>query len=92
MAVDDDFGDVGQQFAWRDRGGSVKLEQFGRLVEEPRRHVAGEELRVVDQVQEERDVRLHAANAELLEAALHSRGGVLEASGRSPVTFTSSES
>ena len=58
---------------------AVKLEQLRRLVDEPRRHVARQELGCVDQVEQERDVRLHAADAELLQAALHPAGGVDEA-------------
>ena len=83
VAVDDDVGEVGQQL-----GGAVlpraEVEEFRRLVEEPRGHGAVEELRVDGEVQQERDVRLHAADAELLEAAFEPPGGVHEpqAAGR----------
>src|SRR5205085_6887279 len=67
VAVDDHLRDVGQQ-----PGRAVlprrKLEQLRRLVEEPRRQLPFEELRVRQQVQEERDVGLHPADAELLQA------------------------
>ena len=71
--------DVGQQLAspgpaaaasWNSSG----VSSMNRVV-----HAAGEERRVRDQVDEERDVRLHAADAELLQAALHAAGGVDEA-------------
>ena len=56
-----------------------KLEQLRRLVDEARRAPAGQEVGVRDQVDQERNVRLHAADAEFLQAALHAAGGVDEA-------------
>ena len=77
LAVDDHVADVLQQL-----GGAIaagrELEQLGRLVDEPRRAVAGEERRVVDQADQKRNVRLHAANAELLQAALRPAGRLAE--------------
>src|SRR5262249_16605212 len=46
---------------------------------EARRHPAGQEVRMIDQVQEERNVRLDASYAELLQAAFHAAGGGQEA-------------
>ena len=77
VAVDDHVGEVREQ-----TGGTVlaggKLKQARRLVEEPRRHGAGQEVRVLDEVQQERHVRLHAADAELLQRPVHPPGRVDE--------------
>ena len=56
-----------------------QLEQLRRLVDEARRAAAGQKRRVRDQVDQERNVRLDAADAEFLQAALHAPGGVGEA-------------
>ena len=69
-----------------------ELEQLRRLVDEPRRAVAGQERRIGDQSDQKRNVRLHAANAELLQASLRPAGRVDESCGPKHVTFTSSES
>ena len=67
-------------------GGTVlsrrEVKQFGRLVDKPGRAVAGQKVGMRDQVDQERNVRLHAADAEFLQAALHAAGGVDEARGR----------
>ena len=67
IAVDDDVAEIGQQL-----GGAVaarrELEQLGRLVQPARGHVPRLEYRMVDDVFEERDVGLHAADAELAQA------------------------
>src|SRR5690606_41633073 len=55
-----------------------KLEQLGRVVDEVGVHVAGEEPGVADDVQQERDVGLHPADAELLEHPAHLGGRRLE--------------
>ena len=69
-----------------------ELEQFRRGVDQRGRRRAGAEGLVVDDVFEERNVRLHAADAELAQRAVHA----LQAPGRKSrpeaVTFTSSES
>ena len=83
VAVDDDLGDVAQQLG-RPVAARFELEQLRRLVDEPRRRLAGQELRVRDQVEQERDVRLHAADAELLQAPLHPPGRVARTAARSP--------
>ena len=78
VAVDDHLGDVGEQLA-----GAVlarrQIEQLRFLVDEARGAAAGQEVGVRDEIEEKRDVRLDAADAELLEAALHAAGGVHEA-------------
>ena len=78
MAIDDHVGDVTQQ----PRGpilSANELEQRRRLVDEARRAAADQESRVRHQIDEERDVRLDAADAELLQAAQHPAGGIDEA-------------
>ena len=79
-AVDEDVAGVGEEL-----GGAVlpdgEAEEFGRLVDEPGGAAAGEEFGVADDVQEERDVGLHATDAVFLEGAFHAEGGVLEAAG-----------
>ena len=90
IAVDDDVAQVGQQ----PRGAVAprrEMEQRGSLVEERRGDAAGLKRGVVDHVLEERNVRLHAADAELAQA----RSMRWQACGNSrpqAVTFTSSES
>ena len=83
VAVDDHVGEVFEEL----RGpifADGKVEQCRRLVDEAGRALAGQELRVRHQVHEERDVRLHAADAKLLQAPLHMAGRLLEreAAGR----------
>ena len=78
MAVDDHVADIRQQL-----GGAVlalqQLEERGCFVDEPRRAVSRQELRVRHQIDEEGDVRLDAADAEFLQAAFHAPGRVHEA-------------
>ena len=76
-AVDGDLGGIGQQLG-RAVLADGKLEQLGRLVDEPGGAAAGEEVGVLDQVEQERDVGLHAADPEFLEAALHAPGRIDE--------------
>ena len=85
VAVDDHVADVLQQLG-RAVAAGREVEQLRRLVDEPRRAVAGEERRVGDQADEERNVRLHAADAELLQAAFRAADGLAEvaAPGTSP--------
>ena len=52
---------------------------MNRVVQSPARNVG-----MRDQVDQERDVRLHAADAELLQAALHPPRGVDEPPARGP--------
>ena len=77
IAVDDDVGEVAQQF-----GGAVlarrEFEQRGGFLEPSGAHVASLEIGVVDDVFEERDVGLDTAHAELAEAAVHALAGVRE--------------
>ena len=76
-AVDGDLGGERQEL----RGAvaaDLEVEEVGGLVEEPGRAAAGEEIGVGDDVDQERHVRLHAPDAELLERPLHPPGGVDE--------------
>ena len=72
MAVDGDVGDVGEKL-----GGAVgalhRDEQFRRLVDETRRVTGVAELRMVDDVFEEREIGGDAANAELAKRPVHAR-------------------
>ena len=68
-AVDRDLGGVAEQLG-RPILAEREAEQLGGLVEEPGGALAGEESRVRDHVEQERDVRLHAPDAELLERPL----------------------
>ena len=76
VAVDDHVGEV-LEHPRRPVAADRKVEEGGRLVDEPRRAVAGEEVRIRDEVDEERDVGLHPANAKLLQAALDVTGRLL---------------
>ena len=69
-AVDDHVAEVAQDLR-RAVAPRLEAEQLRRVVDERRRRVAGDERRVADQVLEERDVRLHAADAELAQGAVH---------------------
>src|SRR6266571_2924105 len=77
MAVDDHVGDI-RQHARRTVLALRQLEQLRRLVNEARRTLTAEKIEVVDQVDEKGNVRLDAADAELLQTALHAAGGVDE--------------
>ena len=55
-----------------------ELEQLGRLVDEPRRETTGHEFWVGHDLNEERNVRLHAPHTELLQHSLHAGGRILE--------------
>ena len=55
---------------------ALEPEQFRRVVDEIRRAAAGQELRMRHELNEKRNVHLHAANAELLQAALHAAGRI----------------
>ncbi len=77
--VDDDLGHEGQQLrrpVLRDR----ELEELGRLVEEPGGGPAFEKIGVVDDVEQERDVRLDPSDAKLAQGPLHPPSGVDEPS------------
>ena len=80
IAVDDDVAEVGEQLG-RAVAARRELEQLRRLVDERRGDVARQERRVGDHVLEERDVRLHAADAELAQRAVHALAGVLGTRG-----------
>ena len=64
------------------RGSAVlarrEVEELRRLVDERRGDVAGAEIRVVDDVFEERNVRLDAADAEFAQRAVGAVAGVVE--------------
>ena len=69
-----------------------EVEQLGRLVDEPGGVVAGEELGMLDHVEQEGQVGLHAADAELAAAPGPCARIASSAVGAQAVTFTSSES
>ena len=77
IAVDDRVGEV-----FEEPGGPVaadgEVKQRRRVVDEPRRATAGEELGVGDEIDQKRDVRLHATDAELLQAAFDVAGRLVE--------------
>ena len=77
-AVDGHLGGECQQL-----GGAVladrEPEELGRLVDEPGRAFARKEIGMLDDVDQERDVRLDPANAKLLKRPLHPPAGVDEA-------------
>ena len=76
VAVDDHVGQI-----FEHPGGPVaadrEVEERRSLVDEPRRAAAGEKVGMRDEVDEERDVGLHAADTEFLQAALDVAGGLL---------------
>jgi hypothetical protein len=59
----------------------MPADQVGRRVDERRGGRAPREFRVDQHVLEERDVRLHAADAEFAEAAVHALDGLVEGRG-----------
>ena len=70
--------DVSQQLAWRGPGAAADWNSSGvssrkRVVQPPARKSG-----LVIRLSKKRDVRLHAADAELLQAAFHAAGGVDE--------------
>ena len=75
--VDDHVTDVLQEL-----GGAIpsgrELEKFRRLVDEPGSTVASEKSRVTDEADQKRNVRLHTANAKLLQASLGPAGSFAE--------------
>ena len=77
IAIDDDFAQVRQDF-----GGAIlahgELEQRRFFRQKRRSNVAFLELRMVDDVLQERDVRLHATDAKLAQSAVHAVAGVGE--------------
>src|SRR6476660_1910125 len=77
VAVEDDVADIGEKL-----GGAIpatgKTEQFRRLVEKGRRDFPGTKLRMVDDVLDERDIRLHSSNTELAKGAVHALAGLGE--------------
>ena len=83
VTVDDCLGQEGQQ-----PGRAIlpdgEVKQARGLVDEPSGAVAGEKLRVGNEVNQKRNVRLHATNAKLLKAAFDMAGsfGVGEATSR----------
>src|SRR5258707_2034512 len=74
IPVEDDVAEIGKQL-----GGAVaaagEAEKLGRVVEERGGHFAGAKLRVIYDIFDERDVRLHAANAEFAKCAMHALAG-----------------
>ena len=78
LAVDNHFRDVRQQLG-RTVLPNWQLEQLRLLIEETSGDSAGEEIGVGNQVEKERDVGFHAADAEFLQTPLHPTGGINEA-------------
>ena len=70
----------------------VEVEQFRRGVNQRGGRRAGAEDGVVDDVFEEGNVGLDAADAEFAQRAVHALQGDVEIAGPDAVTFTSSES
>src|SRR6266850_1952982 len=74
IAVEDDVADIGEKF-----GGAVaaarEAEKFRRLVKKRSRDFAGTKLRMVHDVLDERNIRLHAPNTELAKSAVHALAG-----------------
>ena len=84
MAVDDDVGDVRQQLAWPGPGAAADRNSSGvssmkRVVQPPARNVG-----MRDEVEQERDVRLDAADAEFLQACAPCGGPRRRSAGRGP--------
>ena len=77
IPVDDRVGEI-----FEEPGGPVaadgEVKQRRRVVDEARRATAGEELGVGDEIDQKRDVRLHATDAELLQAAFDVAGRLVE--------------
>src|SRR5205085_9668243 len=78
MAVDDDLADVGEDLG-RPILAPRQLEQLRGFVDEMRGDSPGEKVRVLDDVEQEGNVYLHAAHAELLKAAFHVPGRIEKA-------------
>src|SRR6267142_2263252 len=70
IAVEDDVADIGEKF-----GGAVaaarEAEKFWRLVKKRRRDFAGTKSRMVHDVLDEGNIRLHAPYTELAKSAVH---------------------
>ena len=77
IPVDDRVGEI-----FEESGGPVaadgEVKQRRRVVDEPGRATAGEEFGVGDEIDQKWDVRLHATDAELLQAALDVAGRLVE--------------
>src|SRR5205807_9332714 len=71
VAVEDDVAEIGEQL-----GGAVaatwKAKKLGRLVKERRCNLSGAKLRMIDDVFDEGNIRLHAADSEFAKGAVHS--------------------
>ena len=91
IAIDDDVAEELQQLR-RAVAPRLELEELRRRIDHRRRRQALPELREVDDVFEERDVRLHAADAELAQRAIHAVERASRRSAPLAVIFTSSES
>ena len=79
--VDRDLGGIRQE-PHRPVLANWKAKELGGLVDEPRRAVAGEEIWVFEQIEQEGNVRFHAAYAEFLECPFHAPAGVDEPPAR----------
>src|SRR5882762_5488331 len=77
IAVDDHFAQVRQQ-PGRTVPPRRKTEQGRVLIEKPRGDLATLKVRVIDDILEKRNVRLHAADAEFPQGAIHALAGVRE--------------
>jgi len=77
MAIDNDFAEIRQNL----RGPIAahgQLQQFRCLLQESSCHTTGEELGMQDEIKQKGDICFDASNAELLQAALHPTGCILE--------------
>ncbi len=80
VSVDDDVGEVGEHLR-RAVLARAEVEKLGGGVDEGGGGFSGAERVVVDDVFEERDVCLHAADTEFREGAMHPVEGEIEGGG-----------
>ena len=70
IAVEYDVADIGEKF-----GGTItaarKMEKLRRVIKKGGRDFSGTKLRMVDDVLDKRNIRLHSPNAELTKGAIH---------------------
>src|ERR1700730_1573278 len=76
-AGDDDASEIRQRLR-RAIARLAETKELGRLVDERGRGVSRDERRVADEIQQERDVRLHTANPELAQGAIAAPRRLLE--------------
>ena len=75
VSVDDRLSEISQK-PRRTIAPLGQVEQRGRMIDETRRASTRQKLLIRHQANQERDVRLHTPNAELLEAPFHAPGRV----------------